>query len=295
MSIVAARRTVRTVIGSALCACLLATVAQASPVLADGEKTWGFDEKTTGGNINWVSPTAVDPTADVFNTAFAITLVEVELSLFGFPVGTQDVTDQLPPESLAGTNSLAGPAPITLFSDSIVFPDPPAAPSLAGDLTFGMNVAGNGFFAVTNVVLGSFSGFDIESIRVVGSLTINAAWYDLGNALAGATGNPVLTGDGTLKGGELVTLTLSNALPASSSALIVGFAQINAPFKGGTLVPSATIIIFGLPTGVGTQVLSAPWPNGVPSRFSFYFQHWITDPAGPSGFSASNGLQAVTP
>ena len=149
---------------------------------------------------------------------------------------------------------------------------------------------------VTNVVLGTFSGFDIDSIRVVGSLTINAAWYDLGNGLAGTTGTPLMTGDGTLKGGDLVTLTLSNALPNSSSALIVGLAQINAPFKGGTLVPSATIIFFGLPVdAVGQQVLAAPWPNGLPSRFSFYFQHWVTDPAGPFGFSASNGLEAVTP
>jgi len=296
MSIVCTRRSVRSVLGIAVCAVLLAGAAQAAPFLADGEKTWNFDEKTTGSNINWVSPTAVDPTASVFNASFQITLVEIEVSLFGLPLGTQDVTDQLPPESLSNSSSAPGPAPITVFSDSVVFPDPPASPSVAGDLDFGLNSAGNGFLTVTNVVLGSFSGFDIDSIRVVGSLTIHSAWYDLGNGLAGTTGTPILTGDGTLKPGDPVTLTLSNALPLSSSALIVGFAQINAPFKGGTLVPSANIIFFGLPIDAGgQQVLIAPWPNGAPPRFSFYFQHWVTDAAGPLGFAASNGLRAVTP
>jgi hypothetical protein len=293
MSIARLRRSARAVLGSALCALLLAGSAHA---FADGEKTWNFDEKTTGGDINWTSPTAVDPTASVFNASFTLTLVEVEVSLFGFPVGTLDVTSELPPESLANSSSVAGPAPVTVFSDSVVFPDPPAAPSVAGDLDFGLNAAGNGFLTVTNVVLGTYTGFDIDSIRVVGSLTIHAAWYDLGNGLAGTFGTPVLTGDGTLKPGDLVTLTLTNAMPLSGSALIVGFARIDAPFKGGTLVPSANIIFFGLPVDfTGTQVLSAPFPNGAPSRISFYFQHWVSDPGGPLGFAASNGLEGTTP
>lgn len=295
MSTVLDRRSMRAVLGAALCACLLAGSAQAAPFLSDGEKTWGFDQTTSGGDINWVSSTAVDPSADVFNTSFVITLVEVEVSLFGFPVGTLDVTSELPPESLSGSAAVPGPAPLTLLSDSFTFPAT-GTPSVAANLSFGLNAAGNGFFSVVNVVLGSYSGFDIDSIRVVGSLTIHAAWYDLGNGLAGTSGVPLLTGDGSLKGGELVTLTLSNALPNSSSVLIVGFTQINAPFKGGTLVPSADIIFFGLPIDAGgSQSLGAPWPNGAPSRFSFYFQHWVTDAAAPSGFAASNGLEAVTP
>jgi hypothetical protein len=293
MSTARVRRLARTVFGSALCALLLAGSAHA---FSDGEKTWNFDEKTTGGDISWTSPTAVDPAASVFNASFVITLVEVEVSLFGFPVGTLDVTSELPPESLANSSSVPGPAPITVFSDSVAFPAPPDPPSVAGTLDFGLNASGNGFLAVTNIVLGSYTGFDIDSIRVVGSLTIHAAWYDLGNGLSGTSGTPILTGDGTLKAGELVTLTLSNAAPLSSSALIVGFAQINAPFKGGTLVPSANIIFFGLPIDAGgQQELIAPWPNGAPSRFSFYFQHWVTDAGGPLGFAASNGLRAKTP
>ena len=37
--------------------------------------------------------------------------------------------------------------------------------------------------------------------------------------------------------------------------------------------------------------LPGVWPNGV--AFPIYFQFWVQDPAGPAGFSATNGLQAT--
>jgi len=41
--------------------------------------------------------------------------------------------------------------------------------------------------------------------------------------------------------------------------------------------------------------VSFPWPAGVPSGFSLFYQHWIPDPSGPRGFTASNGLRGTSP
>src|SRR5262245_24890604 len=67
-----------------------------------------------------------------------------------------------------------------------------------------------------------------------------AQWADLGNSLDGVSGDPLLLGIGTMKGGSTNAVNLLNAAPAASSTLFVGISQINAPFKGGVLVPSPT-------------------------------------------------------
>ena len=121
-------------------------------------------------------------------------------------------------------------------------------------------------------------------------------WTNLGNALAGTNGEPLFEGEGTLIPNDGVTLTLSNALPSSTTTLLVGLSALFAPFKGGVLVPNPTIMIFGLPTGpAGLLPLTAHWPAGLPPSFTLYFQHWIIDPGGPAGLAASNGLSATTP
>jgi len=127
-------------------------------------------------------------------------------------------------------------------------------------------------------------------------LTLVGCWKDLGLGLAGVNGTPVLSGAGTLLGGDPLTLALGNGKPFSSAALVLGFSQLNAPFKGGTLVPAADLLIPGLPLdAAGALALPATWPAGLPSDFTLYLQAWITDAAGPHGFSASNGLSATTP
>ena len=121
-------------------------------------------------------------------------------------------------------------------------------------------------------------------------------WTDLGNGLAGTHGVPVLAGCGTLAAGDLVTLTLANARENASAFLVIGLAQLNAPFKGGTLVPSPDVIIGPLGTGaVGQLALGAPMAAGLPPGFAIHFQDWLADPAGVQGYAASNGLRGITP
>jgi len=122
-----------------------------------------------------------------------------------------------------------------------------------------------------------------------------SAWSDLGNALAGLHGEPVLTGSGLPCSGGSVTLALSNARENSSAFLIIGFSLANVALKGGVLVPAPDVVLSGLPTGpAGALALSASWPAGVPAGLAILFQEWVIDAAGPEGLSATNGVQVLT-
>lgn len=119
-------------------------------------------------------------------------------------------------------------------------------------------------------------------------------WEDLGFALGGAGGDPLLAGTGVLAAGQPFTLTLSNAAPSVPSTLIVGLSAIYAPLKGGTLVP-APLLQITLPTSTtGGWVLPAAWPPGVPPGLVIYLQTWLPDAGGPKGLAASNGLAGTT-
>ncbi|HEX5009554.1 MAG TPA: hypothetical protein VFY71_04060 [Planctomycetota bacterium] len=118
----------------------------------------------------------------------------------------------------------------------------------------------------------------------------------VGSGLAGTKGVPVLIAGGTLAAGEPMTLKLNEARPFSLAYLFVGLGALNAPFKGGVMIPTLDLVLSGLPTDKhGQFLLSTPFPSGVPSGFSLWFQYWISDPAGPKGFAASNGAHGTTP
>ncbi|MHC5209799.1 MAG: FG-GAP repeat domain-containing protein [Planctomycetota bacterium] len=121
-------------------------------------------------------------------------------------------------------------------------------------------------------------------------------WADAGLGLAGTTGVPLLVGSGSLLTGDAVSLTTSGALGSVAATMFVGFTQIDAPFKGGTLVPGLDVILFGLATDAGGNLaLAGTWPPGVPSGTTVWFQTWIADAGGPAGFAASNGVSGTTP
>jgi hypothetical protein len=78
--------------------------------------------------------------------------------------------------------------------------------------------------------------------------------------------------------------------------LVIGGSAIHAPFKGGTMVPMPTALIFGLPLdAAGHFAASGTWFGGLPPGTSVYFQAWMQDAAGPAGFAATNGVQGTTP
>jgi hypothetical protein len=129
------------------------------------------------------------------------------------------------------------------------------------------------------------------------SLTVSSSaltWELLGFAKAGSNGLPSLTGSGPLSAGSLDQLDLTSAAPSSAATLVFGLAALNVAFKGGTLVPSPTLLV-ALPTSpVGSTSLPFLFPPGVPPGISLFFQFWISDPGATKGLSASNGIRGVT-
>ena len=120
------------------------------------------------------------------------------------------------------------------------------------------------------------------------------AWSDLGSGLAGSGPAPWLDGGGPLSGGTGNQLALSGGLPSSAATLVVGLSQLDAPFKGGTLVPHPLLLVPLATTASGTLSLPFTWPAGVPALTALYFQVWMADPGAPSGFAASNGLEGLS-
>jgi hypothetical protein len=116
-------------------------------------------------------------------------------------------------------------------------------------------------------------------------------WLDVGGGL----GPPQLRGWGPFVGGSLYGLELTEALPAAVATLVVGLSQLDAPFKGGTLVPDPDLLISLPVSAQGGISLLEPVPGGLPSGQRLALQCWVADPAGPHGFHASNGLRLVVP
>ena len=136
---------------------------------------------------------------------------------------------------------------------------------------------------------------DSNSLSVYDNLAASP-WSDLGQALAGTRGNPILEPSGSLVGGTPTTFFLDNALPSTISLWFIGFSELNAPFAGGVLVPALDLIIPGLPIDAcGQQNISLGWPAGFPAGTEVIFQVWIADAGAVKGLSATNAVKATQP
>jgi hypothetical protein len=61
-------------------------------------------------------------------------------------------------------------------------------------------------------------------------------------------------------------------------------------------VPNPDLVFYNQPIdGTGDQSVLFTVPAGLPAGLSLVFQHWIADPAGPLGWSASNAVKGTTP
>jgi hypothetical protein len=121
------------------------------------------------------------------------------------------------------------------------------------------------------------------------------AWVDLGYALAGIAGDPLLVGLGSLVPGTHFDVSLVEAAPVAPAWLLLGYSQLVAPFKGGVLGPLPGLLLPFATSPAGRIVLSGDWPVGVPSGTPLVLQYWIQDAVGPAGWSASNAIATTTP
>jgi hypothetical protein len=124
----------------------------------------------------------------------------------------------------------------------------------------------------------------------------SGAWADFGHALAGVTGDPVLTGNGTLQAGDTISLDLTNANPNAHAFLVVGLNNLSLSLFGGTLVPSFDLVLGNLSTdATGALSVSGTWPAGVPGGTIIYAQYLIEDPAAPKKIAFSNAVAGISP
>ncbi len=143
------------------------------------------------------------------------------------------------------------------------------------------------------------TGFSTDELRVGTSwATVLPAqppvWIDLGFAKPGTHGAPHLTGSGLLTAGSVAAITLTDANASALALLGIGTVAQYLPLLGGVLVPSPMISMVQTTDAVGSATLQALWPDGAPPGQPVIFQYWIQDPLATFGFSASNGLQAIS-
>ncbi len=120
-------------------------------------------------------------------------------------------------------------------------------------------------------------------------------WGDIGGSLAGASGAPQLAGTGDVTAGSVISLATTGAAANASAFVVFGISLLDAPFKGGTLVPNPDLVI-GLTTdGAGALSVGGAIPAGLPSGTLLASQTWIIDAGAPVGFAATNALCATTP
>jgi len=157
---------------------------------------------------------------------------------------------------------------------------------------FGVTLGSDGFIYVIGGMTNSGPTATVERLYT-GAAPVT--WSDLGLAKAGTGGTPHLVGSGPLTAGSANQINLTSAKPSATATLVFGTTTLNAPFKGGTLVPSPLVVVPLATNAAGTMTLPFTWPAGVRPGLTATFQFWIQDAGASNGLSASNGLQGLTP
>jgi len=149
----------------------------------------------------------------------------------------------------------------------------------------------------TTFVPGFFFGFTNFDVGVdnVSIVAAENAWSDAGSALAGVTGEPLMTGDGSAAPGSSNAITVSNGAPDATFALFVGVTAANLPFKGGTLVPQPQLVVTGDSGAAGGFAFDLVMPASAPSGAELWMQTGFADGAAVAGVSLSNAILGVVP
>lgn len=128
-----------------------------------------------------------------------------------------------------------------------------------------------------------------SALRTVGP------WGDLGSALAGAAGAPVLDGRGALVAGGAVEFGISGGKPLASGLLFGGTARVDLPFRGGVLVPRRDRVFPCATDASGRAAVALRLAASLPPGTTVFAQAWLLDPTGPAGATASNAIRASAP
>jgi hypothetical protein len=155
-----------------------------------------------------------------------------------------------------------------------------------------------------DLVFGDYSGDDTFAILRNHTYPPGGPWTDLGFDLAAdnTTDNfppasPILVADGSLLAGEVLSVKLwRNRSVASDGWLVLGLGAALAPFKGGTFVPTPTIMIgpFVNMSNAAPLEFAGILPAGLPSGTQLWLQAWFVYAPVPF-YSATTGLQGTVP
>ena len=209
--------------------------------------------------------------------------------LYGLP-GEQRVTIRQYDES---TQPLLGQFASPLATTTILEPTP------AGSAGFGEFVDVDGFDVV---VAAPYSSLSAEpGLGALHAFTVGRVSKVLATELFSGFGQgfaPRLrVGTSPLCAGESMTLNVSSAsVPlAEAGILVVGFAELSAPAKGGVLYPQPfKFLNVPLPPPGGLD-LPAILPTGAP-EYALFLQAWYpATGAFPAGFVASAGMRIDVP
>lgn len=121
---------------------------------------------------------------------------------------------------------------------------------------------------------------------------LNRTAYGVGSG--GTPGIPLLTATPPYIGGSF-TFNISNALPSTFGALLLGAAAANIPVFGFTLLvdPSGPYVSLGFAvSGAGTAALPLALPNNLSLlSISLFNQALVVDAGAPFGIAATQGLR----
>lgn len=186
----------RSLLTAAAAVCAVTSAASAS--------TWDFSLASTGEDVFWVSPTNVNPAAPAYDASYEITSVVATISVFGAPVDVEAI-DQIPVELRTGSAVIGGPAPVVLFDQFIVAPEPPEAASIAADVLIELDAMGFARASAINLVFGTvttevppFGTFTVplEGVSFMGTITFTER----------ATGPEDLNNDGVVDASDLAVV-----------------------------------------------------------------------------------------
>jgi hypothetical protein len=125
---------------------------------------------------------------------------------------------------------------------------------------------------------------------------VPSIWIDQGSALAGASGDPLLLGDGSLEDGSQNVVLLSNAAANAPAILFVAPSSVPTPFKGGVILPDPSIPpTFGVTSAEGGIKFRFIMPPGMPSGTEVWLQWGVADAAAAKGVALSNAVKGTSP
>jgi hypothetical protein len=222
-------------------AAVAVTLNLAIGAAAAGE-VWPFDLTTTGQDVHWTSPTAVDSGAAAYELGYEITLAEVRVRYSIFDLGPFSILDQIPPEDRSRSGEFDGPPPIVVFTGVVAYPPPPETPTNTATVEFGLDATGHGYASATDVTLGNVTmevpGFGTVTVRVTSIRLAGTVWATPRAALGD------MNCDGAIDTADIDGFVLALVDPAGYAAAFPDCDLTRADCNGDGSVDTADIDAF---------------------------------------------------